>query len=199
MKMDYLHGIGDANQRRMDGIQTLLVHFRKPQMDIDALLQDAANMISKHMGIDAVSIGLRDPNDGLYRYRTMSGVRPDAMEAQRKIAYRKEQFFDDPEFHGTDISKQSRLYLADDNVIPSAERRAFNRPILLKGKRKTLGESLEGDYIDVKIWGPFEDLLGWIEVSGTRTMQLPDIASLKCIEIIASIVGAAVTLKAARG
>jgi hypothetical protein len=199
MKLDYLHGIGDVNQRRMDGIQALLAHFRKPQMELDALFQDAVNMISRTMGIDSVSIGLRDPKDGLYRYKATAGFRPDAMEALGKIAYRKEQFFDDPEYHGTDISKQSRLYLADDNVISADERSAFNRPVLLKGKRMNLGESLEGDYIDVKIWGPFDDLLGWIEVSGTRTMQLPDIASIKCIEIVASIVGVAAVLKSASG
>ncbi len=199
MKLDYLHGIGDAAQRRMDGIQALLAHFRKPQIDVDSFLQDAVNMISKHMGIDSVSIGLKDPKDGLYRYKAMAGFRPDAMDALRKLAYRKEQFFNDPEYHGADISKQSRIYLADDNVIPAGDVRAFNRPGLFATKRRTVTEALEGDYIDVKIWGPFDDLIGWIEVSGTRTMLLPDIPSIKCIEIIASIVGAGLTLKAARG
>jgi len=199
MKLDYLHGIADPTQRRLDGVQALLAHFRRPQMDIDALLKDAVNMISRQMGIDGVAIGLRDQKDGLYRYKAMAGFRPDAVEALRRIAYRKEQFYEDPEYHGTDISKQSRLYLAEDNVIPAGDQNSFNRPALLKMKRTSLAESLEGDYIDVKILGPFDELLGWIEISGTRTMKLPDIASIKCVEIVASIVGAAVALKAARG
>jgi hypothetical protein len=199
MKLDYMHGVRDVNQKRLDALQSLLAHFRAPQLNIEALLQDAATLIARQAMIDSVSIGLRDPKDGLYRYRAMVGFRDDAVEALKRIAYRKEQFFNDPEYVGTDISKQSRLYLAEDNVILASEQKAFNRPVLLTMKRRTATDSLEGDYLDVKIWGAFDDLLGWIEISGTRTMQLPDIESIRWIETVASIVGAAVMYKSARG
>ncbi len=198
MKMDYLHGIGDSTQRRMDGIQGILAHFRKPQLDIDTLLLEAANMISKTMGIDNVSIGLRDPKDGLYRYRAMVGFRTDATEGHKLISYSKEQF-SGGDYHGTDISKMSRVYLAEDNVLTESDQKAFNRPGLLGVKRTTTTESLEGDYIDIKILGQFDDLLGWIEISGTRSMQLPDTSTIKCVELIASIIGTAIMYKTARG
>jgi len=198
MKMEYLHGIGDLSQRRLDGLQTLLAHLRKPKMNIDELLQEAANMISKQFAIDNVSIGLRDHKDGLYRYRAMVGFREDAIEAHKKIAYRKEQFYADSQFVGNDISKLSRLYLAEDNLITGDEEKAFNRPALLSMKRRTASESLEGDYIDTKIHGFYDELLGWIEISGTRTMQLPDSTTIRWIETVASIIGAALILQKAR-
>ncbi len=197
MRLDYLHGIGDPVLRKIDGIQSLLSQFRKPVLDIEALLQDAANQISKNLAIDNVAIGLRDPKDGLYHYRAMVGFREDAVEAHKKIVYRKEQFFDNPEYQGTDLSKQSRLYLAEDNDL-TREKGAFNRPGLLSSRRSTVSQSLEGDYIDVKILGPYDDLLGWIEISGTRTMQLPDTATVRWVEMIASIVALAVMYKSAR-
>ena len=199
MKMDYLHGIGEPIQRRLDGIQGLLAHFRKPQLDIDALIMDAAGLIAKHMSIDAISIGLRDSRDGLYRYRAMVGFRDDAMEALKRISYRKEQFYENPEYHGSDVSKQTRLYLAEDNVLLDSELKSFNRPGLLTAKRTSTSESLEGDYMDIKILGPFDDLLGWIEISGTRSMRLPDATAIRWIEVIASIIGTAVMYKAAHG
>ena len=199
MKLDYMHDIRDLNQRRLDGLQSLLAHFRNPQLNIDTLLQDAANLISKQGMIDSVSIGLRDPKDGLYRYRALVGFREDAIEAHRRIAYRKEQFLNDPEYVGTDISKQSKLYMAEDNVLTDAELKAFNRPVLLSMKRRTSSDSLEGDYIDVKILGAYDELLGWIEISGTRSMQLPDTAAIRWVETIASIIGAAVMYKSAHG
>jgi len=199
IKLDYMHGVKDVNQKRLDAIQSLLAHFRAPQLNIDALLQEAASHIARQAMIDGVSIGLKDPKDGLYRYRAMVGFRDDAVEAQKRIAYRKEEFGNGTEYFGTDISRQSRLYLAEDNAPKDAELRAFNRPALLSMKRRSATDSLEGDYLDVKIWGPFDELLGWIEVSGTRTMQLPDVASIRWIETVASVIGAAVMYKSARG
>jgi len=199
MKLDYMHGIRDVTQKRLDALQGLLAHFRTPQLNIDAFLQDAATLISKQMSIDNVSIGLRDPKDGLYRYRAMVGFRDEAAEALKRIAYRKEQFYDDANYVGSDISKQTRLYLAENNAPVEGEQDTFNRPVLLAMKRRTALDSLEGDYIDVKIWGLYDDLLGWIELSGTRTMQFPDTNSIRWIETVASIIGIAVLFKPARG
>jgi ribosomal protein L40E len=198
MKIDYQHDIRDSAQKSLDGLQSLLSHLRRPQMNIDELLLEAANMIWRQLGIDNVAIGLRDPKDGIYKYRTMVGFRDDAIEAHRQIAYRKEQFFADGQFIGTDISKYSRLYLAEDNVLTEEERKAFNRPGLLTMRRRTALDSLEGDYIDTRIYGTSDELLGWIEVSGTRLMKLPDAATVRWIETIASIIGAALMYQDAR-
>lgn len=191
MKLDYLHGIMDSNQKSLDGIQVLFSHIRNPQTKIDDLLQEAANLISRLFGIDNVAVGLRDSKDGLYKYRAMVGFRNDAIEGHKSIAYKKEQFFDDLQYIGTDISKLSRLYLAEDNVISEEERKSFNRPGLLAMKRMTADASLEGDYIDTKILGARDELLGWIEISGTRVLKLPDAATIRWVETIASILGAA--------
>jgi len=192
MKLDYLHATTDPTQKRLEGLQGLLAHMRTPGTKLDDLLQEAAAFISRQFGIDGVAIGLKDPKDGLYRYRAMAGFREDAMESLKRIAYRKEQFYADSHFVGTDISKLSRIYLAEDNVLTNDEEKTFNRPGLLAMKRRTVTDSLEGDYIDTKILGHLDDLVGWIEISGTRTMKLPDAVTIRWVETVASIIGTAI-------
>jgi hypothetical protein len=191
IKLDYSHGIRDPTQKTLEGVQTLLSHFQGSYMDIDKLLNEAAEFIWRQFGIDNVAIGLKDPKDGLYKYRAMVGFRGDALEAHKKIAYKKDQFSEDGEFHGFKISKYSRIYLAEDNVLTEAERSAYNRPGLLTMKRKDPTDSLEGDYIDTGIYGRGDELVGWIEISGTRTLKLPDVTTIRWVEVIASIIAAA--------
>jgi hypothetical protein len=192
MKINYMHGIGDQTQKSLDGVQKLLAHFRKPHLDTDKLIQEAANFVWRQLGIDGVAIGLRDPKDKLYRYKIMVGFRDDVVEAHKRIAYTREQFFDTPDFVGSDISDLSRIYLAEDNPPSEEDKQTYNRPGLLSVmKRRTSADSVEGDYIDTKIYGANDTLLGWIEISGTRTMKLPSVTTIRWIELIASIIGAA--------
>lgn len=162
-------------------------------MDLDKLLNEAADFIWRQFGIDNVAIGLRDPKDGLYRYKAMVGFRPDAIEAHKKIVYKKEEFFENGKYHGVTISKYTRMYLAEDNLPDDVlERGAYNRPGLLKMRRTDSTDSLEGDYIDMGIYSKGDELVGWIEISGTRTLKLPDVTTIRWVEVIASIIGVAV-------
>jgi uncharacterized Zn finger protein (UPF0148 family) len=198
LRYDYAHSAVEPVQKSQEGIQSLLAHFRNLKIDIDALLQETANLISKQYGIADVAIGLRDPKDGLYRYKAMAGFRDDALKGHKTIVYTKEQFSDGSGFKGNDISKYSRIYLEEDNVLSEEERKTYNRPGLFARRRPSASESLEGDYIDVKILGVGEDLLGWIEISGTRTMKLPDITTIRWVEVIASILAAALVKQVER-
>ncbi len=191
LRIEYMHGTRDPVQKALDGVTGLLRHFQKPQINIDELLKEAAELIQRQFGIDNVAIGLRDPRDGLYRYKTLVGFREEAIDGHKRIAYKAEQFYGTSEFTGYDISKMSRLYLDEDSVLTEEERRAYNRPALLTMRRRTTYDSLEGDYLDTKILGPNDKLLGWIEISGTRLMKLPDPVTIRWVEAIASIIAAA--------
>ena len=54
-------------------------------------------------------------------------------------------------------------------------------------------DCLEADYIDVHIFGGKDDLVGWIEASGTLTGKLPDVNAIRWMEMIASILGVALS------
>jgi hypothetical protein len=63
--------------------------------------------------------------------------------------------------------------------------------LMLQSARKSLDDTIEGDYIDVLILGKGEELLGWIEISGMQNGKFPDAQTLKCIELLATVIGVA--------
>jgi len=197
-KLDYLSAIRDQTNRTLEGIQKLFSHFQKPEIDIRALLQDAADMIARQLGIKEVTIGLRSPADGLYRYEVMVGVREDAEKGHRRIAYTADDFRDNSKYKGTALSKYSRLFLAEDSPYVNDEKDSYSRPVLLGLRRGSMTESLEGDYIDVHIYGMEDNLVGWIELSGTKTGNIPDVTTIRWVELISRIIGTAIMCQNAR-
>jgi hypothetical protein len=61
-------------------------------------------------------------------------------------------------------------------------------------KRRTEDETLEADFIDTLILGPSDALLGWIEYGGTLTSKFPDPSVIRYIEVISSVLAAAITV-----
>jgi hypothetical protein len=198
MNFDYLHGAKDKNEKALERILSLLSHFQKPQMELNSLLLDAANIIQKQLGIANVAIGLKSASDGLFRYEVVVGHRSDTEAAERKLAYTEKQFLDDTEYKGTMIGKNSKLYLEEDLPYKDSELGSYDHAALLGMRRLSPSDSLEADYIDIWIQGVNGKLLGWIEISGTRTGKLPDMMTIKQIEVIASIIGVALVQRGAR-
>ncbi len=192
LKFEYSHTLKDQTQKALEALQNLLEHFARPVIDLTELMQETADCICKQFGIDTVTIGTKNPEDGKYRYVVYCGVREEAIRAQSDIVYTADDFYSDETYKGTFISKHSKIFLAEDNVFKETERKAYNRPMLLGLKRRSLNDALEADYVDSLILGPNEELLGWIEFSGTRTGRLPDAVTIRWVEAAAAIIAAAI-------
>jgi hypothetical protein len=192
MLFSYAHGYKDPIAKDLETIQVILEHFERRPVSLDAMTKDAATLICKQLGIANATIGLKDP-DGMFRYKVMVGLKPETQAAQSKLAYTEKQFGDESEYKGTKISKYTKIYLEEDILPNETDREVYNRPVLLGAKRLTAEESLEGDYIDYHIFGVNGELLGWIETSGTRTGKLPNTTTIRLIEIIASMIGIAMS------
>jgi hypothetical protein len=193
LKREYSLSYTDQVARIMSGIQTLCAHLEKKDLDVKALLTDAGNQISQLFGIREVSIGLKDPADGMFRYEVMVGVRDDAEQALRRLVYTSDDFGESSSYKGWMISKYSKLFLAEDKPYSNGEKESYSRQFLLGSKRRSANECLEEDYLDVLICGMEDELLGWIEISGTRTGNLPDSNTIKWIELISRIIGIALS------
>lgn len=190
MKMDYSYSHGDQTQKSLDGVVALLAQSMRSTLDMHTFLAGVTNVIQRQFSVREVAIGLRD-TDGLYRFKYLAGFRDEAAAAMRRLAYTRQQFDENPEYKGTMISKYTKVYLAEDVPFREDEKETYSRPILLDASRHSPTESIEGDYIDFNIYGVDGELLGWIETSGTRMGTLPDIESIKWIELIAQVVGMA--------
>ncbi|MBU1913911.1 MAG: hypothetical protein ABIE25_08715 [Thermoplasmatota archaeon] len=196
MKFDYERAVREQSGRTLAAVQALMQQIESPQPDVRKLMLDASNLISRQLGIMNVAVGLKGP-DGLFRYDIMVGLREDAVAERKKIAYKKEEFYDAGPYKGYEISRYTRLYLSEDHPYADLEAGAYNRPILLKdSKRRSPNEALEGDYVDVHIFDANNELIGWIETSGTRTGQLPDATAIRWMELMGCIIGIALRKKA---
>lgn len=194
-KFEYSYGAPDQTSKGLEVISGVLSHIEKPRIDIRAMLDDAAAMISKQFGIREVTIGLRDQKDGKYRYVSIVGVRQDADQALRRLAYTADDFRTDGRYKGTMLGKHSALFLAEDNPYAEGEEETYSHPVLLGSRRKSLTDSVEGDYIDVMIFGRGDEMIGWIEIAGTRAGKIPDVATIRWIEVISKVIGAAIICK----
>ncbi len=192
MRFDYLKIKTDFSSRTLDAISALLGHFSQPHVSVHELIQDAATTIQKQFRFRWVMVGLKD-NDGMFRYKVMSGMRPEAWERHKTKAYRQEDFTPaSNNYEYGEISKLSRVYLEEENTLAKVDEASVNRPALLRSKRSSDADCLEADFVDTLILGSRDDMLGWIEYSGTVAGEFPDPNAIKYVELISAILAAAV-------
>lgn len=192
LKFDYIKAKSDPSFRALDLIGGLLQHFQKPTLDINALMQDTCNQIQRQYRVRFAMIGLRSLTDDLYKYEYQSGMRAEAWGNQRARTYRRIDFdLHTQNYSASEISKLTRVYLEEENPLGQTDLTTLNRPVLHGGRRREDNDALEADFMDTLIIGPHDELLGWIEYSGTLTGKFPDAVSIRNIEIVAGVLSVA--------
>ena len=192
LRLLHLHGPKDETTKTLNMIRPILARFQEQNLELMDFLQEIVNAINKVFWIKEVTIGLRDPDDK-YRYKVMCGLRPDAWTAHKELAYTLEEFSNPEYYKSSQMSRYTHVFLAEDKPFRDEELNTFTRPILLKTIRKSVDDCIEGDYFDTQIFGENDDLIGWIEISGTKGGKFPDPTTLKWIELLALIIGIAIT------
>jgi len=192
LKAEYMAGTKDASVRGLDAVHALLMDLYQPGMSADELVKKVARMVFTQFNLREVSVGLRC-EDGLYRYVAQHGMRAEVWAAHQKLVYNDQELFDPKKYKYTSISKYTRLFLAEDEPYDDDERGTYSEHLSTKSVRRSPKDSKEGDYLDFLILGPKEEVLGWIETSGTWDGRIPDARTIRSIEIMASLVGLALT------
>jgi hypothetical protein len=137
-----------------------------------------------------ISIVLRDPKDGLYRYQVFVGFTKDAIEDMRSQVYSEAEVRAFDRLPGVKVSKLIEFTISE-APLKAGERTQFNRPILAAVPRKTDDEFTFGDYMNIYICGKDDELIGFIEVSGPRDGKMPTGNRMKGLELLASMTGIA--------
>jgi len=198
LKFDYLRIRNDPSSKILETFSILLSNFQRPQLNINGLIQESANLIQKQFRFRWTMIGLKSKSDELYRYEVQVGMRAESWARQKAKVYKINDFDMKGTYKAGEISKLSRFYPEEENPLFNEDQGVVNRPVLLRAERKTEDEALEADFIDTLILGPGDELMGWIEYGGTVAGKLPDIMTIRYIEVIAGILGAAITTQARR-
>jgi len=195
MKTDYSRGVKDQTEKVLEAMIDLCRKFEQSQVDVIVISKEAAEMISKRFGIASVAIALRDPVDKLFRYVSVVGVDEENIEGFKKLVYTDEQVTDESRYKSYVISDQTRLYLDEDHPYAPGEESTYRRPGLLDMKRRSITDSLEADYVDVFFRQKDGRLMGWVELSGTRMRMLPDVATIKWVELLSYYLSTALRLR----
>jgi len=177
--------------RGLDSVHGLIKQLMEGEPDLNELMKSTARTIYSQFNIKEVSIGLRS-SDGLYRYVAMYGLREETWAAHRELTYTVEQLLDPNSYKWTDISHHTKLFLAEDNPYADDEAKTRTEHLMMKSKRMSAEDSIEGDYVDVFIYGPKDEILGWIETSGTWDGKLPDARTIRSLEIVSSVLALAI-------
>jgi hypothetical protein len=183
--MERYQSCGEAtgDHRIIDAIEDLVSKRQKDS--IGTFLLDAAMMIGRIFEFKEIAFGLKDPTDDRFKYAVTIGNLPATQEALRKIHYTIEDMKDNVNYKAVKLGRISE-YVIDS---PEQELRTFNRPALVHKKRSSLDEFLEGDYIDIYMYGNADEMIGWLEISGPKSGKIPDACTIRWLELIVSIVG----------
>lgn len=154
---------------------------------LQRLLQDSARVLHSLFQFKEVSIGLRDPEDGMYRYFAVVGYTREAEKALKEASYTYEEYTSQREFPGIRISKMIEMTIGENQPSLEKEKKCWNRPTQLNSGRKSPDEFTEADYMDVHMYASGSDLVGWIEVSAPKDGKLPSGQTMKRLELFASI------------
>lgn len=195
LRLDYSRGIKDATTKAIDELHRLCTRLARPDVDLNGFLKETADMISRHFGIASVAVAIWDPAMKHYKYEIVIGVGEESVKGFKQLFYTKEQLFNERTYPSHEVSKQTRLYLSEERPYAENEEFSYNRPALLGMKRHSLTDSLEADYLCVYLHGPGDEILGWMEISGTKFRKLPDVTTIKWIELIGSMIVLAVRTK----
>lgn len=191
LKARYSDFSRDDNERILEGIQNFAIRAQN-NVALHRLLQDAARTVHSLFGFQEVSIGLRNQDDGKYRYEVITGYKKESEDALRRCEYTYDSFVNQREFPSLRITKVLDMNIGDDSPAVDKEKECWNRPIQLNVKRTSPDQFTESDYLDVMMYVSGSDLLGWIEVSAPRDGKMPSGQTLRGLELFSSVLSLAV-------
>jgi len=172
-----------GDHKIVDAIEDLVSKYQKDS--IATFLLEAAMMINHLFEFKEIAFGLKDPADGRFKYAVTIGFLPTTQEALRKISYSIEDMNDHVNYKDLKMGRISE-YVMDS---PEQELKTFNRPALIRKTRISNDEFLEGDYIDIYLYGTADDMIGWLELGAPKSGKIPDVGTIRWLELIASVVG----------
>lgn len=178
----------DQDEKVIDGIQKLLATARNPTFTVQSFLIESGRLIHRLFDFKEIAIGLKSKRDGLFRYEVLIGFSGDAEKARRRLAYTSEEMVDSEKYPGgVKVCKTTEFLLVEYQPYRAGEEDTFNRPNRLAKERSSADEIVEGDYIDIYLYGRNEEIMGWIELAGTRSGKMPPRSAIKWMELIASV------------
>jgi hypothetical protein len=183
----------DDDEKIMGAIQKLLLIVRSPNVPLRTILDEIGKSIHRLFEFKEIAIGLKSKNDGLFRFEVLIGFNSDAQRAMRKLTYTNDDMLDSKKYpNGIMITKKVEFMPVEIKPFKSGEEIAYNRPSLLAKERSSMEDFIEGDYIILYLSGRKDEVIGWVELSGTRSGKVPSRGAMRWLELIVSILASVI-------
>jgi len=183
----------DEDEKVMDGIQKLMLIARDPTLPLKAFLDETGRLIHRLFDFREIAIGMKSKNDNLFRYEVLIGFSRDAERARKKLTYTHDEMTDSKKYPGgITIARKTEFMLVELQPYKSGEEDTFNRPSQLTKKRASIEDIIDGDYIDIYFFGRKDEVIGWIELAGTRSGKMPSRSTIRWLELISSIIASVI-------
>jgi len=187
----------DADEKIIDNIISVAELAMDKKQPLNAVLEQAAKLIFRHFDFREVGVGLKSRTTNVYKYEVLLGYRPDIADSFRKLEYTHEDMVSQDRFPNIKTGRLSELNPVEG--LPDEEKNLFNRPYQLTVMRESSDDFHEGDYLDIWMYGPNKELIGWFELSNPIKGKLPSRRMIRWIELIASICSSIVIQRWAEG
>ena len=178
----------DTDEKIIDNIISVAELAMDKKQPLNAVLEQAAKLIFRHFDFREVGVGLKSRTTNIYKYEVLLGYRPDIADSFRKLEYTHEDMVSQARFPNIKTGRLSELNPVEG--LPEEEKTLFNRPYQLTVMRESSDDFHEGDYLDIWMYGPNKELIGWFELSNPINGKLPPRRMIRWIELIASICSA---------
>jgi hypothetical protein len=151
----------------------------------EELFLGLGELIRRVTEFEEISFGVLE-DDGMYRYHGLLGYGEEAAKARCSIVYDSKDISDGVAFKSIRTGRNSHIYLSEYTPFKPGEEATFNHPELLGKPRKNADDMIEGDYLDIFLYGKQKKVIGWIELSGPRNGKLPTRDDILYLEYLAS-------------
>jgi len=183
----------DENEKVMDGTQKLMLIARDPTLPLKIFLDEAGRLIHRLFDFREIAIGMKSKSDNLFRYEVLIGFSGEAERARKKLTYTDDDMLDSKKYpNGIVITKKTEFMLVELHPYKPGEEDTYNRPNLLAKQRSSIEDFIEGDYIIIYFFGRKGEVMGWVELSGTRSGKMPSRSTMRWLELISSIIASVI-------
>lgn len=196
LRRDYRGFPKDRDENAMVAVSSFISHSIESNSP-ENIASEAIRIIHRLFDFQFVSVALRD-RDGKFRYVAQLGLPKEKELVLFKIRYSKEDLFDEESYPSTKLSEITRFYMSESNPFKEDEIETFGRPVMIGKTRVNPDEMLEADYFNVYITDWNREIIGYFELSLTRSRKLPDRTTIAWIELIATLMGMIISERAGR-
>ncbi len=175
----------DDEEKIADNLIGIMAAGFDKSESLKAIMEQVAKFVFRQFGFSEVAIGFKDKKEPIWRYEVALGFTKEIEAKMFRTRYDRDDMYSQERFPFIRMGKTAQLNVAEG--LPINETDKYDRPYRWTNKREAPTEFLPGDFIDVFMMDEKKEIIGWIEVSGPKGAKQPPRATVRWLELIASV------------